>query len=102
MNEIKEKSEFSILGQKVKMGNALGDSEITPVEILDYVNSEADKLRASCPGLSDHQLAVLTALQIASEKLSLSESYREKFGELRTATFDALKCIEEVSPSSQL
>jgi len=100
MNEIKDKCEFSILGQKVRMGNSNDNSDIAPSEVVDYVSRESDKLRAQFSNLSDHQLAVLIALQIASDKLSLEKSYREKFGQLRTATSDALQCIEEVSPTS--
>lgn len=97
----KEENEFVVLGQKLTL-NGPEDSleDISPEEVVTYLNREADMIREKSPGLQMNQVAILTALKIASEKLAMEKDFRGSVERFRSTATDALQFIEEVSPTT--
>ena len=96
MNNKQEDLDFDVLGFRVRFKADQFSSEITAQEIVDYVRGEASKIKDRVPHLNQGQVAILAALQIASEKLSMEVECRDAIEELQHTAGDALKFIEEV------
>ena len=52
------------------------------------------------PQLERSHVAVLAALELAYENLSLKKEYRENVDELASQAQEALQMIEDISPST--
>ena len=96
----KEVKEFNILGQSIRLKESSENDKVSPQEIVDFVNIEIDEIKKIAPGLGDSQLAVLVALKLAEDKISLEKNYKNDIRSLQLTARDALKLIEEVSPTS--
>lgn len=102
MDNVRENQEvFEVLGYKIKLKNDERLDGVSPTDIVDFVQTEAQKIFKQSPQLAPHQVAVLLALKFAGEKLALEKEYRENITELRTSAADALQYIEEVSPTTR-
>lgn len=106
MNNVREdrivdEAFFEVLGQKIKLKRDELLDGIGPSDIVGFVQSEALKIINQSPWLSQSQVAVLLALKLAGEKLSLEKEYRENIGLLKKTATDALQYIEEVSPTTR-
>ena len=98
---IVDEAVYEVLGQKLKLRKDELLEGIRPCDIVGFVQSEALKIMNSSPQLSQSQIAVLLALKLAGEKLSLEKEYRENISLLRKTAADALQFIEEVSPTTR-
>lgn len=95
-------NEFRILSFKLRLDASMeSDSEeIDAQDVVEYVRNEVEKLKSQLPKLSDGQLAILTALKLAKDKLTLEQEFKENVTRLEATAKDALKYIEEVMPVS--
>jgi cell division protein ZapA (FtsZ GTPase activity inhibitor) len=92
---------YEVLGMSLRLKKDEMLDGISPSEIVGYVQTEVSNILKKSNGLNDSQLAVLVALKIAGEKLALEKEYRENVGQLRNTAIDALRFIEEVSPTTR-
>jgi len=90
---------YEVLGQALRLKKDEMLDGIMPAEIVSYVQTEASHILNKSPKLSDSQLAVLVALKIAGEKLSIEKEYRETVGDLKMTAKEALRFMEEITPS---
>ncbi|MCO4792527.1 MAG: cell division protein ZapA [Bacteriovoracaceae bacterium] len=92
--------DFDVLGYKIKLSPDADGSTDTAERIVDLVRSEALNLQEKSPALDKGQVAILVALKLASEKLSLEHDFKENLDKLQLSARDALQYIEEVSPTT--
>jgi hypothetical protein len=100
MNSKQENLDFEVLGFKVKFRPDQFANDKIAEEIVNYVREESAKIKDRVPQLDQGQVAILTALQIASEKLSMESECKDAIEQLQVTAGDALKFIEEVSPAT--
>ena len=94
-----EVKEYNILGHNIRLKESDEVGSVTPDEVVDFVTSETQKLKASLPNLGDAQAAVLVALKIAQDKLTLERDFRDNIAALQKSAKDALRIVEEVVPT---
>jgi len=99
MNERDSVLEFNILGCQVKLAGD-SDNNIEAQDIINLVEKEASSIKAHMPDISDHQLAVLTSLKIAREKLTGETEFKGNLSQLKMGLNEALGHIEQVTASS--
>ena len=100
MDMHKEVKEFSVLGHNIRLKNSGEEGSVSPQEIVDIVMNEAEEIRKCAPGLADSQIAVLVALKLAEEKLSIERDFKNNIASLQMTAKNALKLVEEVSPTA--
>ncbi len=98
MENNKNELEFNVLGYRVKL-RADEKNSLKPSEIIEYVCDKAAKVQKENPSLDRGQVAILVALGLAGEKITLEKEFRENIDHLQSSAFDALTYIEEVSPT---
>lgn len=100
MDSKREVKEFNVLGYNVRLKADESNGEIAPQRIVDLVQAEIEAIKKKAPSLGPGETAVLAALKIASDKLSLDDEYKDSVMRMSRAAKDALNYIEEVSPST--
>lgn len=93
-------TDFEILGSRVKINPDKVSGETTPDEIVEYVRQTATGIKTQAPQLENGQVFLLAALKIAEENLNLNREYRDNIKNVQASAQDALRFIEEVSPSA--
>ncbi len=93
-------TDFEILGSRVKINPDKVSGETTPNEIVEYVRLTATSIKTEAPQLDNGQVFLLAALKIAEENLNLNREYRENIKTVQASAQDALRFIEEVSPTA--
>jgi hypothetical protein len=92
--------EFDVLGFKIKFRHEEdGESNIAVSDVIACVSNEAKNLRDQHSNLKSGEIAILVALKMAEQKLSLEKEYQENIDKLQVTAKDALGYIEQVSPS---
>ena len=99
MEKVREEKEFNVLGYSIKFTPNEEEEGISALETVQYVTKLAQQIRQKAPHLDNGQIATLTALQIANEKLSNERDFETNINKLHSTATDALQFIEEVSPS---
>ncbi|WP_127718407.1 cell division protein ZapA [Halobacteriovorax sp. HLS] len=99
MERIREDKEFEVLGYRIKFTPNEEEESVSALETVQFVRALAEQIRQKAPHLDNGQIATLTALQIANEKLSNERDFEANINKLHTTARDALQFIEEVSPS---
>ena len=99
MESIREEKEFDVLGYKITFTPNEEEEGVSALETVEYVRVLAEQIRQKAPHLDNGQIATLTALQIANEKLSNERDFETNINKLHSTASDALQFIEEVSPS---
>lgn len=94
-------TDFEILGSRVKINPDKVTGETTPSEIVEYVRQAATQIKTQAPQLDNGHVFLLAALKIAEERLNLNREYRDNIKALQASAQDALRFIEEVSPTAQ-
>lgn len=100
MNDTREVLNFEVLGFRIKFKPDEGYDKESATKIVDEVLKASQKLKDKLPQLDQGQIAILTALQMASDRISLENEYRVNIDKLRSEASDALGFIEDISPSS--
>ncbi len=93
-------TDFEILGSRVKINPDKVSGETTPNEIVEYVRQTATSIKTEAPQLENGQVFLLAALKIAEENLNLNREYRDNIKTVQASAQDALRFIEEVSPTA--
>lgn len=97
---MREEKEFNVLGYSIKFTPQEDETEVSAEETVSYVQQIAEEIRVKAPHLEVGQVAVLAALKIANEKLSIEKDFEQNISKLHLTACDALQFIEEVSPST--
>ena len=94
-----EMHSFTVLGQEINFKPQEETDLVSPKEVVDLVNAEAEEISQALPHLESNQVAILVALKLAQQNLSNEKKTSEELNRIRSSAMDALKYIEEVSPS---
>lgn len=92
---------YEVLGHTLRLKRDESLAGITPSEVVGYVQTEISAILKKSPQLSESQIAVLVALKIAGDKLALEKEYRENVNLFKSEANEALRYIEEISPSTR-
>lgn len=92
--------EYDILGLKVKLNPSEVQGDVNPDEIVELLKNEVSRIRESVPSLDHSQLFLLAGLQLSKELLTIKKEYKENVETMNLSAQDALRFIEEVSPSA--
>lgn len=93
---MKDNLEFNILGCCVRV-KADQDDFDNAKKAIDLVNLEVEQLQNSNSNLKPVDIAVLSALKLASKSIDLEFEYKENVLALRSSVKDALEHVEEIS-----
>ena len=91
--------DYEILGYKVKLRPQEGEDAISPDDVVQLVRDTSNEILDKAPHLSRGEVALLVALSMAQDKLSLENEFKADLEQLKRTAGDALQFIEEVSPS---
>lgn len=92
--------EFDVLGLRIKSGPEDHDGSVSIKEIVDHINSEAQKIRSNSPQLDNGKVAILLALEFAKTKLTLERELKGAVNSLYHETKSALELLEEINPTT--
>ena len=91
--------EHEILGMKLNVQNEVEQkSKVTSARVIEFVQTEVEKLKEQYPHLDNSQLAVLLAMNFARERLEIEEDFRLNIEEIERSTKEALENIESITP----
>lgn len=86
--------EYEVLGLKLKLKESEVDGEVSPKDIVKFVQDEAYKIKEQNPRLDNGQIGILIALDLAKEKMSLDRKFEESVRTFDSLAKDALELIE--------
>jgi cell division protein ZapA (FtsZ GTPase activity inhibitor) len=92
---------YEVLGHTLRLKRDESLDGIMPSEIVGYVQTEIQAILRKSPNLSESQIAVLVALKIAGDKLAIEKEYRENLSQFKMEASQALRYIEEISPTTR-
>lgn len=93
---VKQSSEYNILGCNIRISADEKDNT-TAQAAVNLLRSEIMQLREERPRLRDIDLAVMSALRIASKYQEVELDFKESISSLKTDIADALNYVEQVS-----
>lgn len=92
-------TEYDILGCTIRIKSD-DNNDTKATDAIQIVMEEVQKVRSSNPTLKDSDVAVLSALNVATKYLDKDTEFKENIFALKTGVEGALKYVEEVSPGS--
>lgn len=92
--------EFDVMGTRVKF-SPTPEERVASEDIVNLVSTKFSDLRKKHPELSEKDIAILTALGFAQEKLELKMEFKEGIENLESSINQALGYIEESSQTVQ-
>jgi cell division protein ZapA (FtsZ GTPase activity inhibitor) len=95
--DLEDTREFELMGHRFRF-KAESSNDIEVNEVIDLVNKEVEKVQTLSPNVAPEKLAVLVALRIAADRLSVEKEFRGKIKEIQSFAVDALTLIEESVP----
>jgi cell division protein ZapA len=100
-NERDDQIVYEVLGHTFRLKKDESQKGVSPSDVVGYVQTEISAILKKTPLLSESQIAVLVALKIAGDKLALEKEYRENVTLFKSEATEALRFIEEISPTSR-
>lgn len=94
MTGIGQEKEISILGCKVRYNPEQDDSHIAKT-VIDLVNKEIISLKTARPQLRDTDVAVLIALKVAKDMVTLENEYKGNIAKLEESLTSAINILGE-------
>jgi len=88
--------EYNILGCVVRI-KADENNNKNAERAIDLLNNEIVNLKKQNPNLKDIDVAVLSALKLASNSIDIEAEYKENVFALKSGIEDALNFVEQVS-----
>ncbi len=101
-NDRVEQENFEVFGLKLKLKKEEMLPGVTPREVVELVQSEAEALLNKYQSISMSQASILAALKIAQDKIALEKQYARNVDYFKTTASEALQLIDEVIPPSNL
>lgn len=91
--------EYNILGCPVRLKS--GESDFNTAKLaVDMVNKEIESLRLKSPNLSNTDIAVLTALKLASDKVHGDVEFKTSLSTLKSGIREAIDFLDTSSSNS--
>ena len=91
--------EYNILGCVIRIkSDEKNNTDAT--KAINLLNDEINALKLKSPHLKDIDVAVLSALNLATKSLEVDADYRENVFALKSGIEDALKYVEQVSSAT--
>ncbi|MAZ48362.1 MAG: hypothetical protein CME65_07355 [Halobacteriovoraceae bacterium] len=94
---VNQNSEHNILGCNVRISADNNNNEMALASVK-LLKEEILKLREQKPGLREIDLAVMSALRIASRLQEVEADFKNSISDLKSGVEDAMEYIEQVSP----
>ncbi len=94
----KNQTEFNILGCSIRVTS--DEDNTKAIRAIELLHEEIRKVKASRPSLKDSDVAVLSALNLASKCLDTEAEFKDSIFALKAGVEDALSYVEKVSPGS--
>lgn len=94
MTGISQEKEISILGCKVRYNPEQDDNNIAKA-VVELVNNEIISLKTQRPQLRDTDVAVLIALKVAKDMLTLENEYKGNIVKLEESLNLAMNALGE-------
>lgn len=91
--------EFNILGCNVRV-KSNDENNMNALAAVDLLNEEISSLKRTNPQLKEIDVAVLSALKLATKSLDIESEFKENVFALKSGIEDALSFVEQVSPGS--
>lgn len=91
-------TEFNILGCTIRIKS--DEDNTKALKAIELLESEIQKVKKASPTLKESDVAVLSALNLASMSIDTENEFKESVFALKTGVEDALKFVEAVSPGS--
>ena len=88
-------TEYNILGCTVRIKS--NEDNKKAVMAIDLLNNEISKLKNQNSSLKDIDLAVMSALNLASKLFETEAEYKENVFALKSSVEDSLKHVEGIS-----
>lgn len=88
-------TDYKVLGSQIRIDNQAG-SDGRAKRALDAVNEKVNSLKSSRPNLKDLDIAVLAALHMASEKITMEDDMRRLLSNMDQGIKSALDCVQAV------
>ena len=88
--------EYNILGCPIRIKSDEKNNK-NAIQAINLLNEEITLLKTKNPNLKDIDVAVLSALNIATKSIEIDSEYRENVFALRSGVEDALSFVEKVS-----
>lgn len=95
---VNQNSEHNILGCNVRISADKENNE-RALASVDLLKKEIMQLREQRPGLREIDLAVMSALRLASRLQDVEADFKNSMIDLKSGVEDAMEYIEQVSPS---
>jgi hypothetical protein len=92
--------DLEVLGYKVKLREEEKASGISAGDVVDLVRRESNKITVKAPHLTNGEVAILVALQMAKENIEINKKFQSDLSSLKDKAGQALNLIEEVSPTT--
>ncbi|MBT4792571.1 MAG: cell division protein ZapA [Halobacteriovoraceae bacterium] len=92
-------TEYNILGCTIRVKSD-EDKNNKALAAINLLRDEIDKVKEKNSSLKDSDLAVLSALNLASRCLDTEADYKDSVFALKSGIEDALQYVEKVSPGS--
>lgn len=94
---VNQSSEHNILGCNIRI-SADADNNAKALASVNLLREEIMALREQKPGMRDIDLAVMSALRIATKLQDVEADFKESVQNLKLGMEDAMEFIEQVSP----
>ena len=94
-----KQTEFNILGCTIRVKSDEDNSKA--MQAIELLTEEISKIKSMNSSLKDQDVAVLSALNLASRSIDTEGEYKKNIFALRDEVQDALKHINSVSSSAE-
>lgn len=91
-------TEFNILGCSIRIKP--DEDNTKALEAIEVLEKEIAQVKKMSPTLKESDIAVLSALNLATKCLDKDSEYKDSIFALKSGVEDALKFVEAVSPGS--
>ncbi len=94
-----KQTEFNILGCTIRVKSDEDNSKA--MQAIELLTDEISKIKSLNSSLKDQDVAVLSALNLASRSIDMEGEYKKNIFTLRDEVQDALKHVGNVSSSAE-
>lgn len=92
--------EYDVLGCRVKLAATGKEAQFSADDVVLQVREEAEVILRKNPNLSKAQVAVLVALKLAADKMTIDHEFKESVDEFQATARGAIEQIEQIEDSS--
>ncbi len=101
MSSKESNQDFEVLGTKISVRPTETKNGASAEDVVAYISERANNIKDSNPSLGKSETAILLALELAHQKLSLEKEYKEQISKFESAAKDAYQFIDQLTPKNQ-